>query len=211
MVSRRAFSWGQLLLILHALCGISVALERPPLHKGVASRNLTVESGNHTPRSLPHEKSGLLSPTIDSVNTRSEFERSRPAIDASQPVDLPSFVEASNWTTSTTRQPNTKEGVSPGRIAPTAMSSSGRSSQKGSGKDDCVGLGDAVSFINTIKDRFAEQPEVFTEFMLILQAYQRESLPLRKVYEQVEDLFDSEPDLMKDFKRFLPETTAYKQ
>ncbi|GAB1198754.1 hypothetical protein APSETT444_008083 [Aspergillus pseudonomiae] len=91
------------------------------------------------------------------------------------------------------------------------MSSSepGRSSQKGSDNDGSMGIMDAASFVNKVKHRFAERPELFNEFLLILQAYQRESLPLRKVYEQVEDLLGGEPDLMKDFKKFLPEATAY--
>ncbi|KAB8207639.1 hypothetical protein BDV34DRAFT_64196 [Aspergillus parasiticus] len=216
MVSRRLLSWRQLLLILHTLYGISVAIERPTVLERASSRNLTYTlklEGDDIIRPLAHKESGLLPNTVDLVNTRVESERWRPATDASQTVNLPSSVEASGSTTSAADQPKTKEGVASEGIVPTSMSSSksGRSSQKGSGNDGCMSAMDAVSFVNKVKDRFAERPELFSEFLLILQAYQRESLPLRKVYEQVEELFDAEPDLMKDFKKFLPEATAYKR
>lgn len=189
--------------------------------------------GDDIIRPFAHKESGLLPNTVDLINTRAESERWRPATDASQTVNLPSSVEASGSTTSAAGQPKTKEGVSSEGIVPTSMSSSkpGRSSQKGSGNDGCMSAMDAVSFVNKVKvsislkpmipslhvmliayqNRFAEHPELFSEFLLILQAYQRESRPLRKVYEQVEELFDAEPDLMKDFKKFLPEATAYKR
>ncbi|OOO07329.1 Aegerolysin [Aspergillus oryzae] len=181
-----------------------------------SSRNLTYTlklEGDDIIGPFAHKESGLLPNTVDLVNTRAESERWRSATDASETVNLPSSVEASGSTTSAADQPKTKEGVSSEGIVPTSMSSSkpGRSSQKGSGNDGCMSAMDAVSFVNKVKNRFAEHPELFSEFLLILQAYQRESRPLRKVYEQVEELFDAEPDLMKDFKKFLPEATAYKR
>jgi paired amphipathic helix protein Sin3a len=41
-----------------------------------------------------------------------------------------------------------------------------------------------------------------------LQTYQRESKPIQDVYAQVTQLFNSAPDLLEDFKQFLPETAA---
>jgi histone deacetylase complex regulatory component SIN3 len=42
----------------------------------------------------------------------------------------------------------------------------------------------------------------------ILQTYQRESKPIQDVYAQVTTLFNSAPDLLEDFKQFLPESAA---
>lgn len=44
--------------------------------------------------------------------------------------------------------------------------------------------------------------------MEILQTYQRESKPIQDVYAQVTQLFSSAPDLLEDFKQFLPESAA---
>ena len=41
-----------------------------------------------------------------------------------------------------------------------------------------------------------------------MQTYQRESKPIQDVYAQVTQLFGSAPDLLEDFKQFLPESAA---
>jgi Paired amphipathic helix repeat len=41
-----------------------------------------------------------------------------------------------------------------------------------------------------------------------LQTYQRESKPIQDVYAQVTQLFHTAPDLLEDFKQFLPESAA---
>ena len=41
-----------------------------------------------------------------------------------------------------------------------------------------------------------------------MQTYQRESKPIQDVYGQVTQLFSSAPDLLEDFKQFLPESAA---
>lgn len=58
------------------------------------------------------------------------------------------------------------------------------------------------------QNRFANQPEIYKQFLEILQTYQRESKPIQDVYAQVTHLFNSAPDLLEDFKQFLPETAA---
>jgi paired amphipathic helix protein Sin3a len=58
------------------------------------------------------------------------------------------------------------------------------------------------------QNRFAQQPEIYKQFLEILQTYQRESKPIQDVYAQVTQLFHAAPDLLDDFKQFLPETAA---
>lgn len=58
------------------------------------------------------------------------------------------------------------------------------------------------------QNRFANQPEIYKQFLEILQTYQRESKPIQDVYAQVTQLFSSAPDLLEDFKQFLPESAA---
>jgi paired amphipathic helix protein Sin3a len=59
------------------------------------------------------------------------------------------------------------------------------------------------------KNRFATQPEIYKQFLEILQTYQRESKPIQDVYAQVTQLFNDAPDLLQDFKQFLPESAAH--
>lgn len=66
----------------------------------------------------------------------------------------------------------------------------------------------AITYVNKIKTRFANQPDVYKQFLEILQTYQREQKPIAEVYEQVTELFAKSPDLLDDFKQFLPDTGA---
>ncbi|KAL3423431.1 histone deacetylase interacting [Phlyctema vagabunda] len=66
----------------------------------------------------------------------------------------------------------------------------------------------AISYVNKIKNRFQSQPEIYKQFLEILQTYQRESKPIQDVYAQVTTLFNTAPDLLEDFKQFLPESAA---
>ena len=65
----------------------------------------------------------------------------------------------------------------------------------------------AISYVNKIKTRFANQPDIYKQFLEILQTYQREQKPIAEVYEQVTQLFANCPDLLDDFKQFLPDTS----
>lgn len=56
--------------------------------------------------------------------------------------------------------------------------------------------------------RFHTQPDIYKQFLEILQTYQRESKPIQDVYSQVTHLFKTAPDLLEDFKQFLPESAA---
>ncbi|KAF1830335.1 hypothetical protein BDW02DRAFT_642257 [Decorospora gaudefroyi] len=66
----------------------------------------------------------------------------------------------------------------------------------------------AISYVNKIKNRFAAHPDIYKNFLEILQTYQRESKPIQDVYAQVTELFGGAPDLLEDFKQFLPESAA---
>lgn len=65
----------------------------------------------------------------------------------------------------------------------------------------------AITYVNKIKTRFANQPDIYKHFLEILQTYQREQKPIGEVYEQVTVLFANSPDLLDDFKQFLPDTS----
>jgi hypothetical protein len=59
-----------------------------------------------------------------------------------------------------------------------------------------------------VQNRFADSPDIYKQFLEILQTYQRESKPIQDVYAQVTLLFNTAPDLLEDFKQFLPESAA---
>ncbi|KAF2754287.1 hypothetical protein EJ05DRAFT_155185 [Pseudovirgaria hyperparasitica] len=95
-------------------------------------------------------------------------------------------------------------GQSINGIASAAPSGAGSTAEK----RGPVEFNHAISYVNKIKNRFATQPDIYKQFLEILQTYQRESKPIQDVYAQVTTLFGGAPDLLEDFKQFLPDSTT---
>ncbi|KAF2146905.1 uncharacterized protein K452DRAFT_72479 [Aplosporella prunicola CBS 121167] len=104
-------------------------------------------------------------------------------------------------------------GGAPNQLPGQGMNGIGHMGQQGGAnggldKRGPVEFNHAISYVNKIKNRFATQPDIYKQFLEILQTYQRESKPIQDVYAQVTQLFNSAPDLLEDFKQFLPESAA---
>ncbi|KAJ8327725.1 hypothetical protein QVD99_003749 [Batrachochytrium dendrobatidis] len=65
----------------------------------------------------------------------------------------------------------------------------------------------AINYVNKIKNRFSTEPDTYKQFLEILQTYQREGKPIQEVYAQVQILFKEAPDLLDEFKQFLPDNS----
>lgn len=63
----------------------------------------------------------------------------------------------------------------------------------------------AVTYVNKIKSRFAEDEAVYKDFLNILQTYQKDQKDITEVNRQVSILFRDHEDLLAEFSRFLPE------
>jgi len=95
-----------------------------------------------------------------------------------------------------------------GRSGPSSLGPGGPGVMEPKTGKTPVEFNHAISYVNKIKNRFSQQPEIYKNFLEILQTYQRESKPIQDVYSQVTQLFSSAPDLLEDFKQFLPEPAA---
>ncbi|CAB9518048.1 amphipathic helix protein Sin3-like [Seminavis robusta] len=63
----------------------------------------------------------------------------------------------------------------------------------------------AISYVTTIKRRFADDPKTYHSFLEILHTYQKEQRGIKQVLEEVARLFADHPDLLKEFTFFLPD------
>ncbi|KAL5494648.1 hypothetical protein ACEPAI_109 [Sanghuangporus weigelae] len=61
----------------------------------------------------------------------------------------------------------------------------------------------AIQYVNKIKTRFEDDPETYKLFLEILHSYRKEQKH-DDVYYKVEYLFKDAPDLLAEFKKFLP-------
>lgn len=80
----------------------------------------------------------------------------------------------------------------------------------------------AINYVNKIKNRFQNHPDIYKAFLEILHTYQKEQrlikegggkpnvVPLTEteVYAQVSKLFQNQEDLLSEFGQFLPDATG---
>ncbi|KAI0473978.1 hypothetical protein GGR56DRAFT_676421 [Xylariaceae sp. FL0804] len=104
--------------------------------------------------------------------------------------------------------PAGRSALTPTPGMPQGGSSGGSNQQSSMEKRGPVEFNHAISYVNKIKNRFQDKPEIYKQFLEILQTYQREQKPIQDVYAQVTGLFNTAPDLLEDFKQFLPESAA---
>ncbi|OEL14399.1 Paired amphipathic helix protein Sin3-like 3, partial [Dichanthelium oligosanthes] len=71
-----------------------------------------------------------------------------------------------------------------------------------------VDFAKAISFVNTIKSRFQQEDHVYKSFLGILNMYRTHNKPIQDVYEEVATLFHAHPDLLEEFKHFLPDASG---
>ncbi|XWS30312.1 hypothetical protein CRYUN_Cryun24cG0106200 [Craigia yunnanensis] len=67
---------------------------------------------------------------------------------------------------------------------------------------------EAISFVNKIKKRFQNDEHVYKAFLDILNMYRKEHKDINEVYIEVASLFDDHSDLLEEFTRFLPDSSA---
>jgi paired amphipathic helix protein Sin3a len=65
----------------------------------------------------------------------------------------------------------------------------------------------AMEYVAKIKNRFREEPYIYAEFLDILHDYQAKRT-IDEVYQRVQKLFKGQPDLLDEFKYFLPESAV---
>ncbi|XP_030640221.1 paired amphipathic helix protein Sin3b [Chanos chanos] len=76
----------------------------------------------------------------------------------------------------------------------------------------------AISYVNKIKNRFLDNPEIYRSFLEILHTYQKEQLEVKEirgrggggmtedeVFSKVASLFKGQEDLLAEFGQFLPD------
>jgi paired amphipathic helix protein Sin3a len=89
-----------------------------------------------------------------------------------------------------------------------------------------VEFGHAINYVNKIKSRFHNQPDIYKQFLEILHTYQKQQKNLRdgllpqsattsqsfisetEVYSKVAKLFKNQEDLLVEFSQFLPDASG---
>ena len=65
-------------------------------------------------------------------------------------------------------------------------------------------LNDALSYLDLVKVRFQEQPDVYNRFLDIMKDFKSQAIDTPGVIERVSSLFSGHPQLIEGFNTFLP-------
>lgn len=65
-------------------------------------------------------------------------------------------------------------------------------------------LNDALSYLDQVKVRFSDQPDVYNKFLDIMKDFKSQAIDTPGVIERVSNLFNGHPTLISGFNTFLP-------
>ncbi|KAK4683853.1 paired amphipathic helix protein Sin3a, partial [Tremellales sp. Uapishka_1] len=160
-------------------------------------------SQTHPPRAAPAVP-GLPATTAPAVATSGTAVSSRPSGSTTAPPPGPLPIPSHSQHPLPPSGPSTPSAAQ--FLASGGLSGAPGSQAAGArGTAPLVEFNHAISFVNKIKNRFNNDPDTYKQFLEILQTYQRDTRDIAEVYAQVTKLFDNAPDLLDEFKAFLPE------
>ncbi|KAK3830022.1 MAG: hypothetical protein J3R72DRAFT_260009 [Linnemannia gamsii] len=64
----------------------------------------------------------------------------------------------------------------------------------------------AVDYVSSVKKAYENNPQVYKDFMTVLESYNSLIIPAEELVRTVMTLFQDQPDLLLGFKEFIPET-----
>ena len=165
----------------------------PPFKNQAAVDKMDHRPGQSQPSSL-HQ-----APPSAVPSARPGLKASPPALPTHKSPPQPRPVAQSQHPPAA-RQPQPKAAVpSQQRPQPPAPA------QPAQPQHQAVEFDHAISYVTTIKRRFANDPNTYHSFLEILHTYQKEQRGIKEVLEQVAHLFQDHPDLLKEFTFFLPD------
>ncbi|KAL6930469.1 hypothetical protein ACO0R3_003588 [Hanseniaspora guilliermondii] len=140
---------------------------------------------------------------ISQINERNQENTAQEYIDGSRvnnnhPRDVSEYSEGKSVKVEAENAPTYQDNISQNHVIEADVNQDQQSD---------VEFSHAINYVNKIKTRFKSDPSVYKSFLEILQTYQTDQRPIHEVYEQVTMLFQGAPDLLDDFKKFLPDTT----
>ncbi|XP_069703690.1 paired amphipathic helix protein Sin3a isoform X2 [Periplaneta americana] len=93
-----------------------------------------------------------------------------------------------------------------GAAAPSASSMSVSASPAGTGPQQFQRLKveDALSYLDQVKYKFGNQPQVYNDFLDIMKEFKSQSIDTPGVIQRVSNLFKGHPELIVGFNTFLP-------
>ncbi|KAI4483596.1 hypothetical protein M0804_007856 [Polistes exclamans] len=105
-----------------------------------------------------------------------------------------------------TQQPTIRHKIHSSNVAPLASTPPGPGLGGGSGSQQFQRLKveDALSYLDQVKYKFSDQPQVYNDFLDIMKEFKSQSIDTPGVITRVSNLFKGHPELIVGFNTFLP-------
>ncbi|KAL3081199.1 hypothetical protein niasHT_018546 [Heterodera trifolii] len=100
----------------------------------------------------------------------------------------------------TARLPNNKKGNDANKSDFASTSNSADQTQNKQIKT----TDDAWNFLKIVKQRFVDNPSVFSEFLSVMRSFKDQKVDSVELHQRVAQLFTNETDLMRAFESFMP-------
>ncbi|CAH8605591.1 unnamed protein product [Dicrocoelium dendriticum] len=69
----------------------------------------------------------------------------------------------------------------------------------------CLRVEDALSYLDEVKERFAGQGAIYTDFLDVMREFKMQTIGTEVVIRRVRELFEGHPDLIVGFNNFIPQ------
>eukprot|EP00980_Cylindrotheca_fusiformis_P029895 scaffold24012_cov186-Cylindrotheca_fusiformis.AAC.8 len=164
----------------------------------------SLPQGAHAPMKFPPASSmppqrGVASLPTQQQQMATSQQRAAPAPSPRQQLPLPGSRNRAK--AARPQQQQQQQAQAPPAQPPQQQ----QASQQQQPQHQAVEFDHAISYVTTIKRRFANDPSTYHSFLEILHTYQKEQRGIKEVLEQVARLFQDHPDLLKEFTFFLPD------
>ncbi|KOC65559.1 Paired amphipathic helix protein Sin3a [Habropoda laboriosa] len=106
----------------------------------------------------------------------------------------------------TQQQPTIRHKVHSGNVTPLASTPPGTNlgGSSGSQQFQRLKVEDALSYLDQVKYKFSDQPQVYNDFLDIMKEFKSQSIDTPGVITRVSHLFKGHPELIVGFNTFLP-------
>lgn len=89
-------------------------------------------------------------------------------------------------------------------FTPTTVSASSAASNSNNTNFQRLKVEDALSYLDQVKFKFGNQPQVYNDFLDIMKEFKSQSIDTPGVIARVSSLFRGHPELIVGFNTFLP-------
>lgn len=171
------------------------------------------------PSTLPRLQSPTVSHTTTSITTAPTYSRQRTPVAESSPGNVAPITSnasierklspmathhtAPNIHASVSTHSTQQHHQSSVPLSHTASTAAAQQSSSNNGYRP-LNVKDALTYLDQVKVKFADQPEVYNRFLDIMKEFKSQAIDTPGVIERVSTLFRGHPALISGFNTFLP-------